>query len=99
MFTSIEEIKAANKAIGHHFFDKSTTRFFNDRVFSEVWPLKDGGAVFIHSIQPTDGERTYKVRRILPDGVVSVTRIDHFSTLAAAKKAAEFWANQINKEA
>lgn len=36
MFNSINEIKQANKRIGHHWFDPDTMSFFNSKIESDV---------------------------------------------------------------
>lgn len=34
MFKTMADVRAANKAIGHHYFERSTMRFFDSRVDS-----------------------------------------------------------------
>lgn len=67
---TIETIKAANEAIGHHFFEPDTMRFFKSRILAEVYE-GPGGVYFVSSERPPVGPREYRVRRANPDGTIS----------------------------
>ena len=62
---TISKIKAANKAAGHHFFDRATMRFFQSRIERGLYQGK-GGVFFITSEQIHEDGRTYSVRQFDP---------------------------------
>lgn len=64
-YRNIEEIKAANKANGGHFFAPDTIRFFKSRILPRVY----GGKYFITSEQ--DYNRLYTIREVDENGKVS----------------------------
>ena len=68
MFTTISELRQANRAIDHHFFDRSTMRFFASRVESGLY----AGRFFITSEKAgfSSQQRRYTVREALPTGEV-----------------------------
>jgi hypothetical protein len=68
-FTSIDDIKAANKAAGQHWFSKSTLAFFSSRIGGTVY----GGKFFVTSERGPDNVRRYTVRVARPDGQVETT--------------------------
>lgn len=63
---TISDVRAANKAIGHHWFSRDTMRFFKTRIESTLY--KNG--TFITSEQPPHGPRVYSVRRAMADGSI-----------------------------
>ena len=67
---TIETIKAANEAIGHHFFKPEIMRFFGSRILAEVYEGA-GGVYFVSSERPPFGPREYRVRRANPDGTIT----------------------------
>lgn len=68
MFLTIAEIKRANKAIGHHWFDDATFAFFNTRIESGVF----AGHYFVTSEQfDSHSRRMFTVRYAHDDGRVS----------------------------
>ena len=69
MFKTIAEVRQANRAIGHHFFDRKTMAFFASRVESGLY----AGRWFITSEKAgfTSERRTYTVREVMPDGKVN----------------------------
>lgn len=72
---TISEIRAANKAAGHYFFERATMRAFNSVVYPNVYQ-GSGGIYFITSEQFQDGRgykgpRLYKVRRFNVDGDIT----------------------------
>lgn len=92
-FISMDEVREANRELGHHFFDKETIRFFGSRVGSKLY----GGRFFVTSeLDFYRTDRRYSVRFVEDDGSVSTTvdfreygswREAH----AAARKAARDW--------
>lgn len=66
MFNTMKEVKAANKALGHHFFDTGTMQFFESVIES---PLISG-QYFVTSEKIPYEERVYSVRRVLDNGAI-----------------------------
>lgn len=93
MFKNMNEIKAANRAIGHHFFDADAMRFFLSRI--EDGGRVYGGRYFITSEQfEFRGElfeRRYSLRRANDDGSIDTVfgQFQEWETLSEARKAAE----------
>lgn len=69
MFTTISELRQANREIGNHFFDRSTMRFFASRVESGLY----AGRYFITSEKTgfDSTVRKFTVREAQPDGRVA----------------------------
>jgi hypothetical protein len=87
-YSSIEEIREANAATGHHWFDADTMRGFGTRLGDgRVY----GGRLFVSS-DYTGFDRTsraYTVRIALPDGSIdSLGEFLEFPTRASAHAAA-----------
>ena len=89
--TTISDIKRANKARDGHWFDAGSMRFFNT-CLGRVYPLADGGALFITS-ERVDATypRRYSVRRARPDGNISTVcgGFQAYNTAAQAHAAAK----------
>jgi hypothetical protein len=59
VYTHVDEIKAANRALGHHWFDRDTMSFFDSKVYGSV----HYGRYFISSEVPWGVEkRRYTIR-------------------------------------
>jgi hypothetical protein len=91
---TIDDIKAAARAAGNHFFETDTLSFFSSRISGAVF----GGEYFVTSEQDKtgnawNGARRYTVRRAWhgPNGftVDTVGEFGEFATLDEAKSAAE----------
>lgn len=87
---TINDIKAAVRATGSHWFDPDTMRFFGTRVSETVYQ-GSGGVYFVTSEKPPHGPRQCTVRRFNPDtadiatGRRSTIRTgNHFRTLRSA---------------
>jgi hypothetical protein len=66
---TINEIQAANRNAGYHWFDPSTMRFFGTRIFPEVYQ-GPGGIYFVTSDKAGPHEnsgRDYNVREFKPE--------------------------------
>lgn len=59
---TIDDIKTANRVLGHYFFSKDTTKFFKSRVASWTRPLPDGSCLFITSEQDRENPRRWTLR-------------------------------------
>lgn len=85
MYDSIDAIKAANEAVGQTWFGKAEMRFFDGRVYDEVY----GGRYFVTSEKGPDGVRKYSVRAADDDGYIeTVGEFQGYATLDAARAAA-----------
>ncbi len=83
-FSSMAEVRKANKAAGFHWFERSTMRFFQCRIESRL--LK--GRYFISSEQGPSGERLFTLRQVEADGGVdTVGDFQAHRTKADAKRA------------
>ena len=86
-FGSMAAVRKANAALGHHFFDADTLRFFRSRVGSALY----GGRYFVTSEQRQGmgGQlRLYTVRRAEDDGrITTVGEFQAYATRAEALKA------------
>lgn len=85
MFRDIREVIATNKAIGHHFFDRETLRFFGSRISRELV----AGRYFVTSESDFYGtSRSYTIRVVNPRGEVdTVGTFGQYETLSQAKRA------------
>ena len=88
-FTTIAEVRAANRANGGHWFDKDTMRFFNSRIESKLI----GGKYFISSEQspPFNDQvwpREYSVRVVSDDASIdTVNDFQEYKTKQQARAA------------
>lgn len=102
MFHSIDEIRQANAARGHHFFDRDTLRFFGSRIHETIYPVP-GGAYFVTSEKNFDGtERHYTVRQAYSGcgrrgEVVTVDGFQGYASRSGAHGAAQRLANAENE--
>jgi hypothetical protein len=79
-YTTIDQIKADNKAIGHHWFSPDTMRFFNSRVCSTVYQ----GHLFISSERFDETTpRLYGVRACVEGKIYTLAK--DFSSLEKAE--------------
>lgn len=91
MFWTIDEIKRANSNLGHHFFDKTSVRFFASRVLGGVY----GGRYFVTSerFRGSDGYRAtrlYTIREAQDNGEVdTVGEFQAYTSARAARKHAD----------
>jgi hypothetical protein len=93
-FSTINEIKAANKAKGHHWFSEGTMEFFGSQIESGVI----GGRYFVTSEKTgfeDDGTRVFSVRVALDDGSIdTVGEFQEHVTLDSARAAARRFAKE-----
>lgn len=87
MFYTVKQVRQANKAIRHHFFEAATMRFFNSRVGRRVYR----GCYFVTSERREIYEpRLYTVRRVTEDGrVTTVGNFQAYKSARAARRAIE----------
>ena len=102
-FTSIEHVMAANRNLGHYFFERDTMRFFQTRIGSTLY----GGRYFVTSERDSDyatsvrheaawdGQRRYTVRRANGDGsITTVGEFGQYASSAGANAAADRMARE-----
>jgi hypothetical protein len=65
-WSSIEEVKRANAALGQTYFAPAEIRFFRSRIGRRLW----GGRYFLTSEEPPHGSRAYSIREALPNGSI-----------------------------
>lgn len=108
-YRSITELTRAVTESGSHFFETDTMRFFNSRVYPEVY----AGRIFITSEkQPNTWDRNagrvytyprrYTLREIQDEAPVSIREIGEFQqyrTLDSARRAARRIAHAIEADA
>lgn len=87
MYSTIQQIRDANEARGHHFFEPGAMRFFRSRIGRTVY----GGRYFITSEQFVDSNyrawpRQYTIRRANDDG--SIDTVDEFGKFDSTAEAA-----------
>ena len=88
MIRTLKEAADRNRAIGHHWFDADTMRFFKTRIVS-FYP-RTWGACMVTSEKGPDMVRAYSVRRVLDTGEVdTVGPFQGYATAKAAQKAAQ----------
>ena len=91
---TIDEIKRRNADRGHHFFDRSTMRFFRSRVGKWTLLGEDDKVYFVTSEQFIGSDRIphprrFTVRAMNPDGEINtVGEFQAFPDLRSAKRAA-----------
>lgn len=93
---TLREVKDANRALGSHWFDADTMRFFNSRVSSRVYPLADGGTLFVSSERSPNGRRLFTVRHALSNGEIEETPAG-FQAFAS-RNGAHGYAARLRKE-
>lgn len=88
----ISKIIERNKEVGHHFFDESSMRFFDSKVYDKVF-----GDYFVTSEQAPAGLRRYSVRRIdwASGNITTVGEFQEYETLRDAYRAAEKCASNM----
>ena len=82
LFSTMAAVRAANKAAGHHFFDRDTLRFFGSKIECKLY----AGRYFVTSEQPPHGPRVWRVREAQPDGTIDTVG-EQLATLADAQAA------------
>ena len=69
-FSNVNEVRQANKAIGHHWFDASSMRFFNSHVNGADKLINK--RFFISSEQfDSNSPRLFTIRVVSPNGEVN----------------------------
>ena len=86
-YSTIDEIIAANRSLGNHWFDQSTLGFFGSKVYPKIYD----GRFFITSEQDEQGfgslgsawggERRFSIREAHEDGSIStVSEFGEYAT-------------------
>ena len=86
IYFTIQQIKDANRAIGNHWFDNSTLRFFRSRSSGPVI-----ANMFVSSERfldaPNSANRRYTIRRCDAGRIETVGELQQYGTKAAALRA------------
>ena len=93
MFNTIDEIKQANKRIGHHWFDSNTMSFFNSKIESDVIY----GKYFITSERcglDLLASRKFSIRIANEDG--SIDTVGDFQQYATIESATDYISKHLN---
>lgn len=94
-FSTVAEIKAANRELGGHFFDADAMRFFGSKVGQTVI----GGRFFITSEQLMDDPRRYTVRAAHDDGTIcTVGTFCAMQAHEAKRYARDLWERMVAGE-
>lgn len=80
-YSTMDDVIAANAAIGNHWFEPSSMRFFKTKIESRLI----AGHRFVTSEKGPDGVRRYSVRDAKPDGTIDT--IGEFQAHATKRKA------------
>jgi len=92
---TIDDIRAANREAGFHFFSRDTIRFFNSRI-SEIVYQGPGGVYFVTSERYDSWTpRWYTVRRFDPEtgNIHSASKFNELSKSDAHRLAADLAAS------
>jgi len=97
MFETMADVRAANKAIGHHWFSPGAKTFFRSRVGRTLY----GGRYFISSEQFSErAPRFYTIREVSHDGQIrTVGTFQQYRDAESARKEiksmiARGWGNE-----
>ena len=88
-FSTVADVKAANKLIGNHWFDPGTMRFFNTRIVTGLLTRGASGRQFFVTSERGPDERTrYTVREACADGTIDTFgKFQAYESLDAAHEA------------
>jgi len=98
MKTIEDVIRAANRGFSKHWFSHDSMKFFNSRVYDDVYPDRSGGAYFITSEQRETYEpRLFSLRHCRADGNVStVGEFQQYKTKEKAMEAASVMVEEFD---
>ena len=90
---TLQDAKQRNAWADMHFFSKGAMRFFSSRVSDRIYPLVDGGALFVTSERFDErSRRLYTVTVIAIDG--KTDRVSEFQQHRTSKEAHR-WAKAL----
>lgn len=93
MYATIEAIEQANRAIGHHWFDTDSLRFFRSRVSSRIYPTPSGAFFVSSECGSRQKARRYSVRFCDARGrIETIGEFQAYVTARAAHAACERFA-------
>lgn len=90
LLTIADIVAAANtSANSHRWFSPANRRFHGSCLSATVYPLPDGGALFVESTRRYDGSRGYSVMTATPHGDIGVVgEFRQYDSLRQAQGAA-----------
>lgn len=90
-FRDLDQIIAANEALGRYFFSAGAMQFFNSRVSKRIH-VGPGGTFIVTSERDRNLPRRYTVRQVLPDGeIADAGEFQQWSTSAQAHDRADYY--------
>ena len=93
MYTTVTEIKEANKEAGYHFFDRKTMKFFKSKIESKVIQ----GKYLIISNMYDEKTKKYMITEALDTGKVNYITFDHFNSMGEARTFLNKYIEQIGE--
>lgn len=84
---TINKIQREMNAIGSHWWDHDTMRFFNTKISEKVYQ-GEGGIFFVTSEKPIHGLRSYSVRQYKPN-TKKIGTIGNFCSLTRSQAQVE----------
>lgn len=85
VYLTMADVRAANKAAGHHWFEPGTMRFFSSRILANT--LRNGYFVTSERFD-ANSPRRYTVRKVEESGAIdTVGELQQYATAAQAKAA------------
>lgn len=86
MFTTMAQVRAANRASGQHWFSPNTMAFFRTRVCGD---LRHGEYFITSEIHPAGSHRVYTIRRVVDENgtIDTVGEFMAHATIGEAKRA------------
>jgi len=84
-FYTLAQVKEANIASGHHWFDRDSMRFFGSKILGGLI----AGQYFISSEQPPYGPRKYSIRKVknAQGHIGTISEFCQYGTARAARAA------------
>lgn len=85
VYLTMADVRAANAALGHYWFEPATLRFFSSRILANT--LR--GGYFVTSERfDANSARFYSVRQVQTDGAIdTVGKFQAYTSAAQAKRA------------
>jgi len=93
---SYDDLKQANKAAGHHWFDEDTMLFFKSRLL-DIPHTGAGYWTFATSEQPPYGKRVYSVRICYVNGHIETVDTAYYSGSKQAVRWAKKYATNFQE--
>lgn len=94
VYVTLDDVEAANRSIGNHWFDRDTMRFFKTKIESRLI----AGHRFVTSERGPDERRRYTVRDARPDGTIdTIGEFQGYATRKAAMAKILYTPEEVSK--